>query len=100
MSMMMQGETNMYANGNQTVNATVDESVQDYELVAQAIRHLEENYREQPSLEELAAVVNVSPFHLQRVFTRWAGISPKRFVQYLTVEHAKHLLAEALCVLD
>lgn len=86
----------MYANGNETVN----ESVQDYELVARAIRHLEENYQGQPSLEELAAVVNVSPFHLQRVFTRWAGISPKRFVQYLTVEHAKHLLAESHSVLE
>lgn len=82
------------------MNANGNESVQDYELVERAIRHLEENYQEQPSLEDLAAVVNVSPFHLQRVFARWAGISPKRFVQYLTVEHAKRVLTESRSVLE
>jgi AraC family transcriptional regulator of adaptative response/methylated-DNA-[protein]-cysteine methyltransferase len=72
----------------------------DYQRIAEAIRYLEENYRDQPELYDLAAHLHLSPFHLQRLFTRWAGISPKRFVQYLTAEHAKQLLANAHSVLD
>jgi AraC family transcriptional regulator of adaptative response/methylated-DNA-[protein]-cysteine methyltransferase len=72
----------------------------DYQRIAQAIEYLETNYREQPDLDDLAAHLNLSPFHLQRLFTRWAGISPKRFVQYLTAEHAKQRLAEEESVLD
>lgn len=60
--------------------------------VAAAIDHLVARYPERPSLDELAAVAGLSPHHFQRVFTRWAGISPKRFLQHLTLEHAKHLL--------
>lgn len=72
----------------------------DYALVAQAIRYLEQHVQEQPSLDELAAQVHVSPYHLQRVFTRWAGISPKRFLQFLTVDYAKAALDESGSVLD
>jgi AraC family transcriptional regulator of adaptative response/methylated-DNA-[protein]-cysteine methyltransferase len=72
----------------------------DYELVAKAIRYLDEHFQEQPSLEDLAAHLSISPFHLQRLFTRWAGISPKRFLQYITVEFAKELLAQSKSVLD
>ena len=68
--------------------------------MAKAIRYLEGNFQEQPNLDELAAHLGVSPFHFQRVFTRWAGISPKRFLQFLTVEHAKQLLAQSKSVLD
>ncbi|MCB0183634.1 MAG: methylated-DNA--[protein]-cysteine S-methyltransferase [Caldilineaceae bacterium] len=73
---------------------------QDYALVAEAIHYLESNYQSQPSLNELATHLHLSPFHLQRLFTRWAGVSPKRFVQYLTVNHAKALLNNAHSVLD
>lgn len=72
----------------------------DYQLIAEAIRYLEENYLEQPDLDKLATHLHISPSHLQRLFTRWAGISPKRFVQFLTAEHAKALLANAHSVLD
>lgn len=72
----------------------------DYQRVAEAIRYLEQNYQNQPDLDELAAHLHLSPYHLQRLFTRWAGISPKRFVQFLTTEHAKALLADAHSVLD
>src|SRR5512137_219163 len=58
-------------------------SSSDYQLIAAAIAYLEANHRSQPSLEELASHVAVSQFHLQRLFKRWAGISPKRFVQFL-----------------
>ncbi len=77
-----------------------DTSSSDYQLIAAAIAYLEANHRSQPSLEELASHLAISPFHLQRLFKRWAGISPKRFVQFLTVEHAKQLLAESRTMLD
>ena len=74
--------------------------VEDYERVAESIRFLEENYLEQPSLDEVASRLHLSPAHFQRIFRRWAGISPKRFVQYLTVEHAKQQLADSQSLLD
>jgi len=72
----------------------------DYERIAKAISFLESNYLDQPALERVARAVHMSEFHFQRVFSRWAGISPKRFLQFLTVEHAKRQLAEAKPVLD
>jgi AraC family transcriptional regulator of adaptative response/methylated-DNA-[protein]-cysteine methyltransferase len=68
-----------------------------YELVARAIRYLRNNFRAgtQPTLTELAEAVHLSEFHLQRVFTAWAGISPKRFLQYLSKEHALQALRSA-----
>ena len=72
----------------------------DYERIAKAISFLESNYLEQPALEKIAQAVHMSEYHFQRVFSRWAGISPKRFLQFLTVEHAKGQLADAKPVLD
>lgn len=66
---------------------------EDYARVEQAIRFLEQNARRQPGLAEVAAHVGLSEYHFQRLFTRWAGISPKRFLQFLTKENAKALLA-------
>jgi AraC family transcriptional regulator, regulatory protein of adaptative response / methylated-DNA-[protein]-cysteine methyltransferase len=60
-----------------------------YVLVEKAIRFLTTNFRKQPSLEDVAEQIHMSPFHLQRTFTEWAGISPKKFVQYLTLEALK-----------
>jgi AraC family transcriptional regulator of adaptative response/methylated-DNA-[protein]-cysteine methyltransferase len=71
-----------------------------YTYVAEAIRYLGTNFQRQPSLDELSAHLSVSPYYLQRLFSRWAGISPKRFVQFLTVEHAKQALAGSQSVLD
>jgi AraC family transcriptional regulator of adaptative response/methylated-DNA-[protein]-cysteine methyltransferase len=73
---------------------------EDYPLIEQAILYLEKNYKSQPSLEEVAANVGLSEFHFQRVFTRWAGISPKRFLQFLTKENAKGLLDQSENLLD
>ncbi len=72
----------------------------DYARVARAIHFLSENFLAQPDLAEAARSVHLSPYHFQRLFTRWAGVSPKRFVQFLTVEHAKARLAEAHDVLS
>lgn len=72
----------------------------DYTLVARAIAYIEQHVDEQPGLETLARELAISPGHLQRTFQRWAGISPKRFLQYLTVEHAKAQLDASRSVLD
>jgi len=66
---------------------------EDYHRIEQAIRFLEENARRQPDLTEVAACVGLSAYHFQRLFARWAGISPKRFLQFLTKENAKALLS-------
>ncbi|MDQ2105061.1 methylated-DNA--[protein]-cysteine S-methyltransferase [Azospirillum isscasi] len=71
-----------------------------HRAIAAAIRHLVENWQDQPALDELAEVAGMSPFHFQRLFTQWAGISPKRFLQFLTLDNAKRLLAENHSVLD
>jgi AraC family transcriptional regulator, regulatory protein of adaptative response / methylated-DNA-[protein]-cysteine methyltransferase len=76
------------------------QSSEDYLRIEQAIMYLENHYREQPSLEEVAANIGLSEFHFQRVFTRWAGVSPKRFLQFLTKEGAKDLLSRSENLLD
>ncbi len=63
-----------------------------YDRIAKAIEYIQNNFKQQPSLEQLAAVVHLSPFHFQRLFTDWAGTSPKKFVQYISIEYAKSLL--------
>ncbi len=72
----------------------------DYERIEQALLYLEKNYHEQPTLEEVAASIGLSEYHFQRLFTRWVGISPKRFLQFLTKEHAKELLEKSTDLLD
>jgi AraC family transcriptional regulator, regulatory protein of adaptative response / methylated-DNA-[protein]-cysteine methyltransferase len=72
----------------------------DYERVERAIRFIDERYRDQPRLEEVAVHVGLSPFHFQRLFRRWAGVSPKRFLQLVTAGHARHLLRSAGSTLD
>lgn len=72
----------------------------DYARVEQAIQYLWQNVDRQPGLEDVAAHLGLSPHHFQRLFRRWAGISPKRFLQFLTVEYAKKLLEESDSVLD
>ncbi|MEO0623567.1 MAG: bifunctional helix-turn-helix domain-containing protein/methylated-DNA--[protein]-cysteine S-methyltransferase [Pseudomonadota bacterium] len=71
-----------------------------YELMAAALAYLEEHRARQPGLEEVAAAIGLSPAHFQRVFSRWVGVSPKRYLQYLTLDHARQLLAERFTVLD
>lgn len=68
--------------------------VTDYDRIATAITFIRENFREQPSLDAVAEKVHLSPFHFQKLFSDWAGVSPKKFLQYLSVEYAKGLLKE------
>lgn len=75
-------------------------SSHDYERIEQAIRFLEQRHQEQPSLDEVAEHLGLSQSHFQRLFQRWAGISPKRFLQFLTLENAKQRLRDSASVLD
>ncbi|XID74494.1 bifunctional transcriptional activator/DNA repair enzyme AdaA [Alkanindiges sp. WGS2144] len=72
----------------------------DYERIEKAISYLVNHVGEQPSLDDIAAQVHLSPFHFQRMFCQWAGITPKRFLQVLTLEHSKQLLAQSRSLLD
>ena len=68
------------------------QSSEDYRRIEQAILYLENHYKDQPELGQVAANIGLSEYHFQRLFTRWAGVSPKRFLQFLTKEGAKDLL--------
>ena len=72
----------------------------DAERVTRAIQYLEQHSRAQPSLETVAKAVGLSPYHFQRLFRRWAGVSPKRFLQFLTIESARAALSEGRSVLE
>lgn len=66
----------------------------DYMRIEEAIVFIKNNFQQQPSLEEIAAHIHLSPFHFQRLFTDWAGISPKQFLQYISINYAKQILKE------
>lgn len=72
----------------------------NYERIAKAIEYLRFHFKEQPSLEEVAKAAYLSPFHFQRLFNEWAGVSPKKFLQFLNVEYAKGLLAKQSTLSD
>jgi AraC family transcriptional regulator, regulatory protein of adaptative response / methylated-DNA-[protein]-cysteine methyltransferase len=82
------------------MNTDLKQRSDDYLRIEQAILYLENHYKDQPSLEELAANIGLSEYHFQRLFTRWAGVSPKRFLQFLTKEGAKELLDRSENLLD
>src|SRR5215469_1691460 len=70
-----------------------DENDANWRKMGRAIRYLSANYLDQPTLEDAAGAVGLSPFHFQRLFSRYVGISPKNFVAHLTLDHAKSDLA-------
>ena len=72
----------------------------DYERVANVIRFLDRHHTEQPDLNRLAAAAGLSPFHFHRLFSTWAGVTPKDFLQCLTLEHVKQLLLDGRTVFD
>ena len=67
----------------------------DYQRIAQAIEFINANAKQQPSLKNIAAHLHLSPFHFQRLFSQWAGVAPKKYLQILTVDRAKQLLAQS-----
>lgn len=82
------------------MNAVAGQWSRDYQRIERAIRWLDAHWQDHPSLDDCAAAVNLSPYHFQRLFTDWAGVSPKRFLGFLTVAHARRVLAESVSVLD
>jgi AraC family transcriptional regulator, regulatory protein of adaptative response / methylated-DNA-[protein]-cysteine methyltransferase len=65
-----------------------------YDRVKTAIEYIRANFRQQPSLQEIADQVHISPYHFQRLFSEWAGVSPKTFLQYISIEYAKNLIRQ------
>lgn len=72
----------------------------DFERIEKAIIYLKQNFKEQPDLDEIAKQVHLSPFHFQRLFKDWAGVSPKKFLQFISIEYAKWLLKQNLPLSD
>ncbi|PLX38209.1 MAG: 6-O-methylguanine DNA methyltransferase [Hyphomicrobiales bacterium] len=79
---------------------TTDGAEGDYRIVRDAIEFITEHRRDQPGLEAIAGHVGLSPAHFQKVFTRWCGLSPKAFLQAITLDHARELLRQSASVLD
>ena len=78
----------------------MEKQTHDYDMVKHTLAFISENWREQPSLDTLADQAGLSPTHLQRLFTRWAGLSPKAFLQAVTLDHARGLLRDSASILD
>ena len=72
----------------------------DFERIEQAINYIRTHFKKQPSLDDIAAAVNLSPHHFHRLFTKWAGVSPKKFLQYTTIEYAKAQLKKQKTLFD
>jgi AraC family transcriptional regulator of adaptative response/methylated-DNA-[protein]-cysteine methyltransferase len=72
----------------------MQQSTTDYARIAKAIDYIKDHFKAQPTLETIAANAGLSPFHFQRLFTTWAGVSPKKFLQYISLDYAKKLLKE------
>ena len=72
----------------------------NFRRIEQAINYIRTHFKEQPSLDDVAAAVNLSPYHFHRLFTKWAGVSPKKFLQYTTIEYAKAQLKEQKSLFD
>lgn len=77
-----------------------DQEITNYNRIEDAIDYIRANFKSQPSLDEIAEKVHLSPFHFQRIFTEWAGVSPKKFLQYISIDHAKKLLSEQATLFD
>lgn len=77
-----------------------EQKQRDYERIEKAIRFINDNFKAQPSLEDIAAAVHVSPYHFQRMFSEWAGVSPKKFMQYISLSYAKDLLRNRMTLID
>jgi AraC family transcriptional regulator, regulatory protein of adaptative response / methylated-DNA-[protein]-cysteine methyltransferase len=79
--------------GKNTETVSLQEEI-NYNRIAEAIEYIKRNFKDQPNLEEVAGKVNLSSFHFQRLFSEWAGTTPKKFLQYISIQHAKTLLKD------
>ena len=85
---------------SEDMGTDIAQNARDYARIEAAILYLEEHFRDQPGLDEVAEAAGLGPHHFQRLFRRWAGISPKRFGQYLTLDYAKAQLEASASILD
>lgn len=76
------------------MNAVTTQQELDFDRIARAIEFIDTNFKSQPTLDEVAAAVNLSPFHFQKIFSDWAGTSPKKFLQYTSINYAKSLIRD------
>jgi AraC family transcriptional regulator of adaptative response/methylated-DNA-[protein]-cysteine methyltransferase len=72
----------------------------DFERIEKAIRYIQENFKSQPELDEVSSHIYLSPFHFQKLFKEWAGVSPKKFLQFISIEHAKKMLQDNHTIAD
>jgi AraC family transcriptional regulator, regulatory protein of adaptative response / methylated-DNA-[protein]-cysteine methyltransferase len=96
----VENQREMAYNDGMTTPHIYQESSQDYALIERAIGYIESNASRQPELDEIAAALGLSAFHFQRLFTRWVGISPKRFLQFISKENARKMLQDSGKILD
>lgn len=78
----------------------IDQQDINYQRIERAINYIRENFKDQPSLDEIANSVGVSSCHFQRMFSHWAGVSPKKFIQFMSIEYAKSLLKNQKSLMD
>ena len=78
----------------------IEHKQSNYERVETAINYINDHFKAQPSLDEIAKAIHVSPYHFQRIFSEWAGVSPKKFMQYISLNYAKSLLKNRMPLLD
>lgn len=78
----------------------MSENPYHYDLIARALRYIDDHAAEHPGLDEIAAAVGLSPAHFQRLFSQWVGVSPKRYQQYLVLDHARSLLRDRFTLLE
>lgn len=78
----------------------VEENTLNYKRIARAIAYIKDNFTQQPSLDEIAAHIHLSPFHFQRLFQDWVGTTPKKFLQYISLSHAKEVLTQNNSILS
>lgn len=97
---MVGARSGVYIHDMNIPSSDAAQAADSYQRIAAAIGYLREHRQQQPELAELAAQIGLSESHVQRLFSRWAGISPKRFLQFLTVEHAKRGMAQTGGLLD
>ncbi len=78
----------------------IQQNTSNYSRIEEAISFIRKNFKEQPDLDTVAEKIHLSPFHFQKLFTEWAGVSPKKFLQYITLEHAKNILSDQATLME
>ena len=100
MNLAMNDHMNLAINDHRLAKPGLNAALRDYDSVRRAIAFISEHWRAQPTIESMADAAGVTPDELHHLFRRWAGLTPKAFMQALTLDHAKGLLRDSASVLD